>query len=215
MKIRNFILAALAISFSFFVTEAQGATKEEKKALTEKVVKQCRKDAKKMEKEGWKIIPGKLPLERQLERSQLAQLKTTDKGESFYFIGSANVKGGNYTIAKQMADNNAKAEIVRNISEAIASKMTQEFANLDLGEDEMEMNKEFIAATKAVASLTLQGVEYLTEIYREVSNGVVEAQVVVAVPQEKAYQSAKEVIKSELKAKSSQYLKDLDKVLPY
>ena len=85
--------------------------KELKKELSAKTSKDIRKEAKKLENDGWQIMPGKLPLEKQLEQSQIAQLRENDEGESFFIVGSASVVGGNYTIAKQMADNIFRAHI--------------------------------------------------------------------------------------------------------
>lgn len=190
-------------------------SKDLKKELSAKTSKDIRKEAKKLESEGWQIMPGKLPLEKQLEQSQIAQLRKTDEGESFFIIGSASVVGGNYTIGKQMADNNAKQEICRSLSDMIATKMTQELSNTDMGNNQAEALFEVASAAKSVSTMQIKGTEYLLEIFRDLGQGKTEVRVVMAVSREKALNQAKEEIKKSLKDKSSQYLKDLDNIIPY
>lgn len=209
----------LSLTAIFLLVSAAGVAVADnsalKKELSAKTSKELRKEAKKLEGDGWQIMPGKLPLEKQLEQSQIAQLRKTDDGESYFITGSASVVGGNYTIAKQMADNNAKLEICRSLSDMLASKMTQELSNMDMGGNQAEALYEVASAAKSVSTMQLKGTEYLLEIFRDLGKGKTEVRVVMAISREKALSQAKEEIKKSLKEKSSQNLKDLDAILPY
>ena len=77
MKAIKFIVVLVALSFSMSAmcqTTAQLKAKQAKSVLKEKASKDARKEAKKMEKEGWKVSPGALPLEKQLDRAYMYAL---------------------------------------------------------------------------------------------------------------------------------------------
>ena len=206
------VLCSLLVLFmaAAMTNTVKADDKELKKELSAKTSKDIRKEAKKLENDGWQIMPGKLPLEKQLEQSQIAQLRENDEGESFFIVGSASVVGGNYTIAKQMADNNAKLEICRSLSDMVATKLTQELSNMDLGNNQAEALLEVASAAKSVSSMQIKGTEYLLEIFRDLGKGKTEVRVVMAISCEKAMSQAREEVKKSLKDKSSQYLKDID-----
>lgn len=205
------VLCSLLVLFmaAAMTNTVKADDKELKKELSAKTSKDIRKEAKKLENGGWQIMPGKLPLEKQLEQSQIAQLRENDEGESFFIVGSASVVGGNYTIAKQMADNNAKLEICRSLSDMVATKLTQELSNMDLGNNQAEALLEVASAAKSVSSMQIKGTEYLLEIFRDLGKGKTEVRVVMAISREKAMSQAREEVKKSLKDKSSQYLKDI------
>lgn len=217
MRVKDLaVLSFVLIAFAFAKpSQVKAADKELKKELTAKTDKDSKREAKALKSAGWQVMPGKLPLEKQIEASRLAQLKKNAGGESFFIVGSANVTGGNYTVAKQMADNNAKVEISRSVSDMIASKLTQEFSNMDFGNNKSEAANELAAAVKSVSAMDVKGTEYLLEIFRENGKGGYEARVVMAVSRDKIMSAAKEEMKKSLKDKTSQYLKDLDKLIPY
>ena len=206
------VLCSLLVLFmaAAMTNTVKADDKELKKELSAKTSKDIRKEAKKLENDGWQIMPGKLPLEKQLEQSQIAQLRENDEGESFFIVGSASVVGGNYTIAKQMADNNAKLEICRSLSDMVATKLTQELSNMDLGNNQAEALLEVERDEKSVSSMQIKGTEYLLEIFRDLGKGKTEVRVVMAISREKAMSQAREEVKKSLKDKSSQYLKDID-----
>ena len=58
---------------------AQQSSKELKKELRAKVERDCRKDAKQLEKDGWKVMPGKLPIEKQMQNARFAELDTDEE----------------------------------------------------------------------------------------------------------------------------------------
>ncbi len=65
MKAMKFIAVFVALSLSMSAmcqTTAQMKSKQAKATLKEKASKDGRKEAKRMEKEGWQVSPGALPL---------------------------------------------------------------------------------------------------------------------------------------------------------
>ena len=69
MKAMRILIMSVALSLSMSAmcqTTAQMKSKQAKAVLKEKASKDARKEAKKMEKEGWKVTPGALPLRSSL-----------------------------------------------------------------------------------------------------------------------------------------------------
>ena len=211
MKLRLFAWTLLSLIVMAAPAMAQQSSKELKKELRAKVERDCRKDAKQLEKDGWKVMPGKLPIEKQMQNARFAELDTDEEtGEQLYFIGTHKALGGNYSAAKQIADTRARGEIAQQVNSAIAQKITSQVASTDLGD-----NDELVAGSKTIVSAQLQGVVPVLEIYREGQNGQYEVQVTLKADYAKTMKAVKSALKNELKNKSEQLIIDLDKVLPY
>ena len=73
------LVMTFTVSFAQLTKEQIQERKEIKKAskaeLGEKATKTARKEAKRLAKEGWKVTPGALPLEKQLDKSYLMQME--------------------------------------------------------------------------------------------------------------------------------------------
>lgn len=85
------LLAGSTISYAQLTKEQIEARKELKKAtkaeLNEKATKTARKEAKKLTKEGWKVSPGALPMEKQLDRSYMMEMEIDDDLFQKFIIG--------------------------------------------------------------------------------------------------------------------------------
>ena len=216
MKLRLFAWTLLSLIVMAAPAMAQQSSKELKKELRAKVERDCRKDAKQLEKDGWKVMPGKLPIEKQMQNARFAELDTGEEtGEQLYFIGTHKALGGNYSAAKQIADTRARGEIAQQVNSAIAQKTTSQVASTDLGDNDTELVDELVAGSKTIVSAQLQGVVPVLEIYREGQNGQYEVQVTLKADYAKTMKAVKSALKNELKNKSEQLIIDLDKVLPY
>ena len=95
------------------VLYAQDLSKSEMKAI--------KKEAKKLEKEGWKVKPGELPIVDQLVRSRRVQLEEDENGEKWY-IGAASSIGGIYDAARMQALTLAKMTLALMILLTLAKK---------------------------------------------------------------------------------------------
>lgn len=210
------ILATLLLAFCSFTVCAQQSDKTLKKDLKAKVDKDCRKEAKVLKKEGWQVMTGNLPLEKQLQEARYAQLDTNvETGEKMYFTASHQSLGGNYSAAKQIADSRAMAELAQQVNASVAKKVTEQISNLNLGENDIELVDEMVSANKSVVAASLQGTHPVLEIYREAGHGKYEVRVMVTINAEQALKSTKAGLISAIKEKSEKLAQDLDAVLPY
>lgn len=207
-------VCTLALFFVWSTAEAQSSDKQLKKDLKSKVEKDCRKTAKKLEKEGWKVMPGKLPLERQIQDSRYAELDKDKDGEKLYLTGTHKSVGGNYSAAKKIADDRARMEVAENINTTLSELIKGKLSNTDYGEKDIEVIDEFVSANKNLVSVSLQGVFPVLEIYRE-KDGTVEVQVMVKTNAKDAMKLAKKAYRDKLYQQSEQLAKELDEILPY
>ena len=106
------VMAALMVcSFSYAQTTKE--TIKERKAiarlssseLNKKASKVARKEAKKLTREGWKVAPGQLPLEKQLDKAYGMYYEYEESGLPKYIIGDAMSSGAMYDAAKMQALN--------------------------------------------------------------------------------------------------------------
>lgn len=208
------LICSLALIFCYSTVDAQSGSKQLKKDLKSKIEKDCRKTAKKLEKEGWKVMPGKLPLERQIQDSRYAELDKDKDGEKLYFTGTHKVTGGNYSAAKKMADDRARMELAESISTTISELVKGKTSNTDYGDKDIEVIDEFVSANKSLVSANLSGIFPVLEMYREKDN-TVEMQVMVKTNAAEALKQAKRALRDKLYQQSEDLAKELDKILPY
>lgn len=209
------LVCSLALMFAYSAVEAQTSEKKLKKDLKSKVEKDCRKTAKQLTKEGWKVMPGKLPMERQIQDSRYAELDKDKNGEKLYFTGTHKATGGNYSAAKKIADDRARMEIAEHINATLSELVKSKLSTTNYGEGDIETIDEFVSTNKNLVSVSLQGVFPVLEIYREKGNGVVEVQVMVKTNAADALKAAKKAYRNELYQKSEKLAQELDEILPY
>lgn len=213
-KMLSLIVCVLAVAFTCPTVDAQSSAKTLKKELKSKVEKDCRKTAKKLEKEGWKVMPGKLPLAKQMQESRFAEIDKDKNGEKLYFTGTHKATGGNYSAAKKIADDRARMEIAEHVNATISELVKGKLSSTNYGEGDIETIDEFVSSNKNLVSATLNGVYPVLEIYREKDN-LVEVQVMVKANAADAVKNAKKVYRDELNKKSEKLAKELDEIVTY
>jgi len=225
MKARIIIsaIAAAAVLFSI-EANAQVATKKDYKALgkqekvlnkeiQEKAIKEARKEAKKLEKEGYKVPVGKLPLAKQLEDSWQAQVTTDAEGVPYYFMATATSVGSNFTAASMSATNTAKLDIAGQIQTEIASVVEQKIANNEISADNAAAVNSFVSASKSVINNTLGRVLKFVEMYKTLENGNIQVQVTLGYNTEIATKEAVKAMQKTLDADAEELMKELDALL--
>lgn len=207
-------MSTLVLVFAYSTLDAQSTNKQLKKDLKSKVEKDCRKEAKRLQKEGWKVMPGKLSIERQIQEGRFSELNKDEDGNPLYFTATHQAKGGNYSAAQKIANDRARMGLAENISTTFSELVKEKLANTDYGEGDIETIDEFVSTNKNLVSLSLQGVLNVVEIYRE-SGNMVEVQVMVKVKMADALKAAKKAYGDKLRQKSEKLAKELDEIVKY
>lgn len=207
-------ISALILIFAYSTLDAQSTNKQLKKDLKSKVEKDCRKEAKRLKKEGWKVMPGKLPIERQIQEGRYSELNKDENGNPLYFTATHQAKGGNYSAAQKIASDRARMGLAENISTTFSGLIKEKLASTDYGDGDIETIDEFVSTNKNLVSLSLQGISNVVELYRE-SGNVVEVQIMVKVKMADALKAVKKVYQDKLRQKSEGLAKELDEIIKY
>lgn len=217
------VFAALAMVVSLNVTAQEKATgkdfkelqKNEKvlnKDLQKKAIKEARKEAKQLEKEGFQTPIGKLPLAKQLENAWQRQAEMDMDGNPYWYISSSRAVGGNQSAAALQAINTAKIDLAGQIQTKVSQLIEAKVANDDMGQEEAASLSNVVAASKSVISATLGRIIPLVEVFRTLPNKNVEVQVTLGYSQQAATKAAVKAIRQELALKSEDLAKQLDKI---
>lgn len=181
--------------------------------LNEKASKAARKEAKRLEKEGWRSAPGELPIEKQLDRSYLMQQEFDDNLFPKYIMGEAMSIGENYDAAKMQALELAKQNLAGQIQTEVTALIENTVANKQLQPEEAASVVQSISAGKNLISQSIGRVLPVVVAYRTVSNKNKEVLVRIAYNAEMAKAAAKQAIREDLEKKGEELHNKLDQLL--
>ena len=192
--------------------ERQEMRKASKSELNEKASKDARKEAKKLTKEGWVTVPGALPLEKQLDKSYMMQTEYDEDMYPKYLMGEAMSIGENYDAAKMQALELAKQNLAGLIQTEVTALVENSVANKQLGAEEAASLTQSIMGAKNLISQSIGRTIIVMECYRVKSNKNKEV-LRIAYNGAMAKAAAKRAVQDELKDKSEEIHKKLDKIL--
>jgi hypothetical protein len=217
------VIAVFGILLPMSAGAQQKATKSEvnanqkyektlNKDLQKKAIKEARKEAKALEKEGFKTPVGKLPIEKQLENAWQKQVEIDTDGNPYWYIASSRAIGGNQQGAALQATNTAKIDLAGQIMSHVSQLIEARAANNDMGQEEAVSLTEVVAASKSIISATLGRTIPLVEVYRTLPNKNVEVMVTLGYSSDAANKVAVRAVRDELEKKSEDLAKELDKL---
>lgn len=195
--------------------ERKEAVKQSKKELNAKVSRSTKKEAKRLQKEGWQVAPGALPLEKQLEKAYTMQYEFDESGYPLYIMAEAMSIGENYDGAKAQALELAKENLAGQIQTEVTALVESTVANKQLAAEESATIVETVKASKNLISQSLGRVFPVVEVYRTKANKNKEVLVRLAYNEKMARETAKRAIKQELEAKGQNLHEQLDSVLGF
>lgn len=179
-----------------------------------KVSKASRKQAKEMKKEGWKVAPGALSLEVQIERSSLYQnMFEEDLLTPMYVWGDASSTAENYDAGKMQALELARLNLVGSIETNITQLVENNRDNKQLSAGKAASVIKTIAASKSFITQKLGQTIPVIETYRELTNGNVIVRVQTFYSMEKAREIAFETVREELEKEGEDLGEELDQLM--
>ncbi|MBO7545537.1 MAG: hypothetical protein J6T19_02370 [Paludibacteraceae bacterium] len=179
----------------------------------EKLDRLAAKEAKKLEKEGWMIRPGSLPLEQQLLKSYELQSKTDEDMYPLYIMGEATSVGENYDAAKTAAISLALNNLAGQIQTELTALIENTVVNKQLTAEEAVSISETVMTSKSLISQSLGRTMPVMECYRLNSKKNTEVLVRIAYSQKKAKAQALKAVKEEMERKGQKVNEQLDKIL--
>ena len=201
MKAMRILIMSVALSLSMSAmcqTTAQMKSKQAKAVLKEKASKDARKEAKKMEKEGWKVTPGAPPLEKQLDRAYMYALDIDDDMNQLYLLGEGKSVAGNYDAARMQARELARLEIAGSISSEATSLIDNMVGNKQLDNEDAASMTTMLSESKTIFSQKLGRTMVAVEAYRELPNKNREVLVRLAAKSSDIKEIAKNAIREEM-----------------
>lgn len=223
---RNYVKCILVCLFAFPVlAQAQSqSTKELRKQreeiykasksdLNTKATKTARKEAKKLQKEGWTTAPGALPLEKQLDKAYLMQMEYDDNMYPKYIMGEGMSVGENYDAAKNSAVELAKQNLAAQIQTEMTALVENTVSNKQLGAEQAASITESVTASKGLISQSIGRFIPVVECYKTNSSNNKEVLVRIAYNGEMAKEIAKQAIRNDLEKKGQDLHNELDQIL--
>lgn len=195
------------------IKERKELAKASKKELNEKASKAARKEAKSLTKEGWKVAPGALPIEKQLDKCYLMQFEYDNEGFPKYIMAEAMSTGGNYDAAKMQALELAKQNLAGQIQTEVTALIENTVANEQLDQGSAASITRSIMASKNLISQSLGRVVPVMEAYHVVNGNNREVLVRIAYNMDLAKKAAKQAIIKDLESKGEELHGKLDELL--
>ncbi|MDA3942215.1 MAG: hypothetical protein PF694_01595 [Bacteroidetes bacterium] len=214
-KINLFVISVITLTMLFahpFVV-AQ-SSKELKKEVKSRALKDARKEAKRLSKDGYNVNPGQLPMDKQLEKSWMMAYEFDDKGQKKYFIADGTSVGETQSAAKLQAYEVAKINLAGQIETEIAGLVTTNIGNQQLSSDEAASVTQTMGQFKSKLNQQMGRTLTIFEAYKPVGKNT-EVRVTIAYSTEEALKIAKNIIREDLKKTSGMDDQKISKVLEF
>lgn len=213
----------IAVSGALYAQDAKEVRKQRKEIarlakseLKEKASRDARKEAKKLEKEGWIIFPGDLPMAKQLDRSYAMEYEYVQNEAGSivpkYLVGRGLATGENYSAVQNAAVELAKL-YVAGLAEIDITALTE----ATLANQERNQNAslaEVITASKSIVAKKIGEVTPVVTLRKE-KKGQVSVLVRVVYDRNTVLKAYKETIREELEKKGVKLHDQLDKALGF
>lgn len=221
LKIFMAVAICTMVAMSVESASAQGYTKKEKKEMAREMEKQqedfyakapkmARKEAKKLEKQGWKSMD--LPIEKQLEIYYDRRGLFDEEGYPKYVYAVAQATGTNFSAAQMQAEAVAKLRIASNICSSIASLSDIALANNETSPELTASLSKAIENAKVIVSQKLGRVFVPVTIYNQTRNTYT-VRINVLYDQRQAIKIAHDTVMKELANESEQNRKQLEALM--
>jgi len=181
--------------------------------LNAKVDKTTKREAKRLKQEGWKVAPGALPLEKQLERSYLMQYEYDEDLFPKYIMGEAASVGESYDAAKASAMSLAMTNIATQMKTEVTALVENTVTNRQLEPGEAVSISESVTANKNLVSQSVERTIMVVECYRMNGRSTHEVLVRLAYNSELIKEEAKRAMRKDLEDKGRNLHNQLDKLL--
>ena len=212
MKTMKFLVVLALLSFSMN-TMAQNAMqaklKETKAALKEKASKDAKKEAKRLQKEGWTVSPGALPLEKQIDRYYAYVEQTDDELNPLYYYGEGRATAENYAAAHMQATEIARLNLASSIGTEATGIIDNMIANKMLADNQAASITTYISENKTIFSQKLGRVQTPLTVTRELKNKNKEVMIRMVAKVSSIHEIAKDAIRSQLETEGKELSEEL------
>lgn len=185
--------------------------KELHKAVYQKSEKMAIKEAKKLEKQGWKTMG--LPIAKQLDETWMKMYDREPNGYPRYIWAQEMATANSFAAAQSQADNVAKLRIASQVSSSVAALTDVALANQEISAKEAASITKVVENAKVLVSQKLGRTFKTMEIYQELSNGNYRVRTTMFYDMKAAIAIAREVMLDELQKESDLNKAQLEKLM--
>jgi hypothetical protein len=207
------ITIILSLIFLSTTLMAQQTDKQLKSELKDKAMKEAQKEAKKLGKEGWKVNPGSLPLDKLIEQAWMKQVAEDENGLAKYIAADGNGVAESKSVAEAQAIEFAKLQLAGTIESNIASIIKGNLANSQESTADATSVTEIVQSSKNIIAQQMGYINPTFKIYRDLKDKKIEVQVRIFYETSQSFAIAKKAIRKELKDKLKKTDEEVDKLL--
>ena len=213
MKNYKQLLFLLAL-INFFAFDALGQTNVITRKEAKTLIKDVKKETKRIKKSGFAPLLGEQTVERQLTKSYEKALQEDENGYSRYIVGNAQVVSQSQAGAKISAEELIRLSISARIQSNFTAILETQLANEQINASEAATIQKTVAASKNIISTKLGRQVILTEFYsRNDKNKTWEIVLRVGYDEKMAQKMAVNALKKQLKEEASELADQLDDIL--
>ena len=212
MKTIKFLAVLMMLSLSMGVmaqNAMQQKVKQNKSALKEKASKDARNEAKRLKKEGWTVLPGGLPLEKQVDRLYMFLEDFDEDMNPLYIDGTGRAQGENFAAAQVQATELARMELAGKIGSEATGIVDNMVANKMLADDQAASITTTLVENKTIFSQKLGRVQTPLIVTRVLKNNMKEVTVRMVTKKSAVEEIAKEAIRAELEKDGKELSEEL------
>lgn len=181
--------------------------------LDQRASRSARREARKLEKEGWRVAPGQLPLDKQLDRSYAMYYEFEDNGFPKYIIGDAVSPGATYDAAKMQALELAKVNLAGLIQSEVTALVENTVANEQISSEAASAIVRTVQTSKDLIVQKIGRTITVVECYKTLPNKTVQVRVSLAYNVLMALEEAKAVVKAQLEEHGEDMQEQLEAIL--
>ena len=208
---RNLVkFAILTVCVSCFLLS--GANAQSKKFVFPKVSRDTKKEAKRYEKDGFKVFPGMAPMAQQLNESFTKQAEVDDEGFPKYLIASGSSVAQTQAAAEMQATELAKNRLVGLLETQMKSVIESDVANNQIDSKDAASVTKTIEVSANKVSKKLGRVIVVFKVLRPVKNNT-EVQVLIGYNYAMARKNLIDEMKVELQNEATDVRAKYDKFL--
>ncbi len=196
-------LVLLLISCMMLTTTitAQTSDKDLKKEIKQKAVREARKEAKRMKKDGWYVPPGSLPLDKILENAWMKQYAEDENGNPQYITADGNAVAESKTAGEMQAIEMGKLQLAGLIETNVSSLVSGNIGNAQLSTEDAASVTEIVQSSKNIIATQLGYVNPFFKIYKNIGKDKIEISVRLFYDVKQSLEIAKKIVRTELKEK--------------
>ncbi|TAE52028.1 MAG: hypothetical protein EAZ89_09165 [Bacteroidetes bacterium] len=235
MKFTRIFTPALALVVGLGFSQPAFAQKEEKEASPKKqrkewqreeetliedikssAIKEARKEGKRLEKDGFMVFPGSLPLDKQLQNVWMRQYQENPDGSAKYLFADGNGVGKTQTAAEMQAMEAAKLQLAGQISNEVNQIIEAKIANDQIDRESGNSLTKFIAGSKNYIVQNLTYVKPVFKVYRNVGKQDMEVVVKMYYSLDEAMAAAEKAlqqkVREELEGEADQLIDEINRL---